>query len=54
MNIWTQPLAGGKPQQLTDFKSHSITDFAFAPDGKSIVLSHGTETNDVVLISNFK
>lgn len=54
MSIWTLPLAGGKPQQLTNFKSQFIADFAFAPDGKSIVLSRGTETNDVVLISNFK
>lgn len=54
MNIWTLPLAGGKSQQLTNFKSQMIQSFAFAADGKSLILSRGTMSNDVVLISNFK
>jgi serine/threonine protein kinase/Tol biopolymer transport system component len=53
-NIWALPISGGKPQQLTNFKSQEIRYFTFAPDGKSLALSRGTSSNDVVLISNFK
>ncbi|MDQ4121383.1 MAG: protein kinase [Acidobacteriota bacterium] len=53
-NIFAQPLDGGAPKQLTDFKADSIFSFAFSPDGKQLALSRGTVNNDVVLISNFK
>jgi serine/threonine protein kinase len=54
MNIWAQPIAGGKPKPLTNFKSQFISWFGFAPDGKSLVLARGSESSDVVLISNFR
>lgn len=53
-NIWQQPLEGGSPKQLTDFKTDRIFRFASSPDGKRLVYSRGVETNDVVLISNFR
>lgn len=53
-NIWLQPLEGGNPRQLTDFKTERIFRFAWTPDGKQLTLSRGIETNDVVLISNFR
>jgi Tol biopolymer transport system component len=53
-NIWQQPLEGGAPRQLTDFKTDRIFRFAWSADGKRIVCSRGIETNDVVLISNFR
>jgi len=53
-NIWRQPLDGGKPVQLTDFKSDRIFSFDWSRDGKQLALGRGTLTNDVVLISNFK
>ena len=53
-NIFAQPLDGGAPKQLTDFKADRIFSFAFSPDGKQLALSRGTTSNDVVLISNFK
>ena len=53
-NIWSQPLARGAPKQLTDFKTDQIFWFNWARDGKQIVCSRGVETNDVVLISNFR
>lgn len=53
-NIWVQPLAGGAPKQLTDFKSDRITHFDWSRDGKQLALSRGIFTSDVVLISNFK
>lgn len=53
-NIWNQALAGGAPKRLTDFKSDQIFWFDWSGDGKQIVASRGVETNDVVLVSNFK
>ena len=53
-NIWSQPIAGGAPKQLTDFKSDQIFWFNWSGDGKQIVASRGVETTDVVLVSNFK
>ena len=53
-NIFTRPLDGGKPLQLTDFKADRIFSFAFSPDGRQLAISRGTTNDDVVLISNFK
>jgi eukaryotic-like serine/threonine-protein kinase len=53
-NIFAQPLDGGAPKQLTDFKAGRIFSFAFSRDGKQLALSRGTVNSDVVLISNFK
>jgi Tol biopolymer transport system component len=53
-NIWSQPLAGGAPKQLTDFKTDQMFWFSWSRDGKQIVASRGAETNDVVLVSNFR
>ena len=53
-NIVAQPLDGGKPVQLTYFKADRIFRFAYSRDGKQLALSRGTQTSDVVLISNFK
>ncbi|MBV9241974.1 MAG: PD40 domain-containing protein, partial [Acidobacteria bacterium] len=54
MNVWYQPLSGGPPKPLTDFKSKFINEGAFSRDGKTLVLSRGTQSVDVVLISNFR
>ena len=53
-NIWSYPLDGGKPKQITNFQSDSIFRFAFAPDGKQLAVTRGTNTSDVVLIKDFK
>jgi len=53
-NIWTQPLDGGPPRQLTDFKDQLIFDFAWSRDGKQLALSRGVVNSDVVLIGNFR
>jgi serine/threonine protein kinase/dipeptidyl aminopeptidase/acylaminoacyl peptidase len=51
-NIWTVPLAGGQDKQLTDFKSDRIFDFAWSRDGKSLALSRGQVSQDVVLLTD--
>ncbi|MCA1606602.1 MAG: DPP IV N-terminal domain-containing protein, partial [Acidobacteria bacterium] len=53
-NIWSQPVDGGPPKQITDFKSDYIFSFDWSLDGKLLALSRGNTINDVVLISNFK
>jgi Tol biopolymer transport system component len=53
-NLWSQPLDGGPPKQLTDFKTDSILNYAWSPDGQKLVLSRGTPSNDVVMIRNFR
>lgn len=53
-NVWEQPLSGGKPHPVTDFKSGRIFGFAWTRDGKQLLLSKGERTSDVVMISNFR
>jgi Tol biopolymer transport system component len=53
-NLWKQPLAGGPPRQLTDFKTDIISNFVFSRDGKSIVLARGPKGAYVVLIKDFR
>ena len=52
-NIWSQPLDGTLPKQMTNFKSDLIYDFAWARDGK-LAVSRGNSASDVVLIKDFK
>jgi len=53
-NVWTQPLAGGPPKQLTDFETGSILSLAWSADGKQLAFVRSADTSDAVLISNFK
>ncbi len=53
-NIWSQPLAGGPPKQLTHFTSERIFSYAWSRDGKRLAVARGDTTNDVVLITNFR
>jgi Tol biopolymer transport system component len=53
-NIWSQPIDSGPPKQLTDFKSDQIFSFEWSRDGKQLALARGTETSDVMLISDFR
>jgi len=53
-NIWSQPLDGSDPKQLTDFKEQRIYWFDWSRDGKHLALARGVSNYDVVLISDFK
>ena len=50
-NIWSQPLDGGSPKRITDFKTDRIFSFDWSKDGKQLALSRGTQTSDVVLLT---
>jgi Tol biopolymer transport system component len=52
-NVWTQPLTGGPPRQLTDFETGSVSWLAWSPDGKHLAFVRYSSTSDAVLISNF-
>jgi serine/threonine protein kinase len=53
-NIWSQPLDGGQPKQLTDFKSEQIYSFDWSRDGKQLLVLRGTSSSDAVIISDYK
>ena len=53
-NIWRQPLVGGKPTQLTYFKSDKINRFALSQDGKQFAVTRGRWTYDVLMIETGK
>jgi Tol biopolymer transport system component len=53
-NIWSQPIDGGKPVQLTNFKWDIITAFDWSRDGRQLAVSRGLLIRDAVLISNSK
>ena len=52
-NLWSQPVAGGAPKKLTDFKSDNIFRFAWSRSGRDLACERGLYVNDVVLISDF-
>lgn len=54
VNIWSQPVDGGKPKQVTDFKDSEISSFAWSRDGRSLALTRGTLASDAVMISQVK
>jgi len=53
-NIWRQNLTGDVPKQITNFDFGEIFDFDWSRDGRQLALTRGTESSDVVLISNFR
>ena len=53
-NIWSQPIDGGAPKQITDFKSDQIFRFDWSRDGKQLACSRGVETTDVILLRDLK
>jgi serine/threonine protein kinase/Tol biopolymer transport system component len=51
-NIWSQPLDGNQPRQLTDFRTDKIFWFDWSHDGKRLAVARGAVTNDVIMISD--
>jgi Tol biopolymer transport system component len=51
-NIWSQPLFGGAPRQVTHFRGASLFDFDWSPDGKQLVFTQGIQVRDVVLVQD--
>ena len=53
-NLWRQPLDGGAPKQITNFKTDQIYNFAYSRDGRELAFARGSHTRDAVLISEVK
>jgi eukaryotic-like serine/threonine-protein kinase len=53
-NLWSFPLDGGPMKQLTDFKPDGVFNRQLSFDRKSMALSRGLVTSDVILISDFR
>jgi Tol biopolymer transport system component/DNA-binding winged helix-turn-helix (wHTH) protein len=52
-NVWMQPLAGGKPVQLTNFNTDHVAAFDWSRDNR-LVATRSVETTSVVLIKDFR
>jgi len=53
VNLWKQPLTGGAPSRLTNFKNDVIFNYALTRDGTRIILSRGQVNINVVLLREF-
>ena len=53
-SLWSQPLDGGKPVQLADFRPERIFSLDLSRDGKWLAFVRGTTVRDVVLITDSK
>jgi len=53
-NLWSLPVGGGQPSQLTRFERDTIFSFAFSPEGQRLAMSRGSTTGDLVLIRKFR
>ena len=53
INVWSQPIDGTAPKQLTNFKSDLISNFAISRDGR-IAAYRVSATRDIVLIKDFR
>lgn len=52
-NLWSRPLDGGEPKQLTRFTSENVYNFAASRDFKKYAISRGTSSSDIILIKDF-
>ena len=53
-NVWSQPLDGSAPKQITFFKDSLMTGFAWSNDGKMFAATRGTLMRDAVLITDLR
>ena len=53
-NIWSQPLEGGPPKQVTNFGDLFMTSFSWSRDGKQLACTRGALVRDAVLVTDLK
>jgi serine/threonine protein kinase/sugar lactone lactonase YvrE len=51
-NVWFQAIDGGLPRQVTHFSEETIFAFSPSPDGHSLALIRGRETENLVLLES--
>jgi Tol biopolymer transport system component len=53
-NIWSQPIDGTTPRQVTNFKEDLIFRYAWSQDGGTLACERGTQISDIIMVSDFK
>ena len=53
-NVWSQPLDGSKPKQITEFNDGLMTGFAWSHDDKTFAAIRGSLLRDAVLITDLR
>ena len=53
-NLWSAGIDGRDPEPITDFATGSIFALDVAKDGKTLYFLYGNESNDIVLLKNFR
>jgi serine/threonine protein kinase/Tol biopolymer transport system component len=51
-NVWRQPLQGGKPAPITNFRTNRIFFLSPSPDGKYLLMARGKELTELVRIES--
>lgn len=49
-NIWSQPVGGGPPSQVTELKGEQIFSYEWSPDMKLLACERGVDISDVVML----
>jgi TolB protein len=53
-NLWSQPIDGSAPRQITEFKEDQIYRFAWSRDGRQLALDRGITVKDIIWLSDFR
>jgi Tol biopolymer transport system component/DNA-binding winged helix-turn-helix (wHTH) protein len=53
-NIWSRPLDGGAPRQITHLHGYALFSFDWSRDGRELAFARGIKARDVVLIEDAK
>jgi hypothetical protein len=53
-NLWSAGTDGRAPEPITDFATGSIFAIDTAKDGKTLYFLYGNQSNDIVLLKNFR
>ena len=53
-NIWSQPIVGGAPEEVTHFSDEFILTFDLSRDGKRLVIDRGMSMGDVMLMRDVR
>jgi Tol biopolymer transport system component len=52
-NLWLQPVSGGRPKQVTNYKQGNILRREWSRDGKRVAIVRASQTSDAVTITGF-
>jgi Tol biopolymer transport system component len=53
-NLWSQPMTGGQPAQITDLSFENVASFAWSRDGKRLAIVRVQEIKSIVFITGLR